>query len=58
MSRCGAEAGFVVFMCDLGEGEHVEVSHTVLVGEFDSLLALLGVDHLPHVLGHKIALGR
>jgi len=40
----------------LGEREHVEVVHVVLVGAFDPLLALLRVDHLSHVLGHKVAL--
>lgn len=41
----------------LGEGEHVEVGHVILVGAFDSLLALLRVYDLSNVLGHKVALG-
>lgn len=42
--------------CHLGECEHVEVGHVIFVSAFDPLLALLRVDHLPHVLGHKVAL--
>lgn len=42
--------------CHLGECQHVEVGHVVFVSALDPLLALLRVDHLPHVLGHKVAL--
>jgi len=40
----------------LGEREHVEVRDVVFVGALDALLALLGVDHLAHVLRHKVTL--
>lgn len=42
--------------CHLSECKHVKVGHVIFVSAFDPLLALLRVDHLAHVLSHKVAL--
>lgn len=54
--RFPAQESLGTHECHLGECEHVEVGHVIFVSAFDPLLALLRVDHLPHVLGHKVAL--
>lgn len=40
----------------LGESEHVEVGHMVLVGMADSLSTFLQIDQFSYVLHHKISL--
>lgn len=49
-------SGDLVLPNYLREGEHVEVGHVVFMGAFDSLLALFCVDHLTHILRHKLPL--
>ena len=40
----------------LRESEHVEVGDVILMGVFDSLLALFRVYHLANVFCHKVTL--